>query len=77
MGKRRALSTRNYLLRSGIAPERMTIRSFGESQLKVPGSTDIVDYARDRRTEIIFKDIRGIDLEIIDQEQDLQIEGRR
>ncbi|MEO1432083.1 MAG: OmpA family protein [Cyanobacteria bacterium J06632_19] len=76
LGKRRALSTRNYLLRKGIAPERMTIRSFGETQLKVPGSTDIVDYARDRRTEIIFKDIRGIDLEIIDQEQDLQIEGR-
>ncbi len=77
LGQRRALSTRNYLLRKGIAPERMTIRSFGESQLKVPGSTDIVDYARDRRTEIIFKDIRGIDLEIIDQEQDLQIERRR
>ena len=76
LGKRRALSTRNYLLRKGIAPERMTIRSFGESQLKVPGSTDIVDYARNRRTEIIFKDIRGIELEIIDQEQDLQIEGR-
>ena len=77
LGKRRALSTRNYLLRKGIAPERMTIRSFGESQRKVPGGTDVVDYARDRRTEIIFKDVRGIDLEIIDQEQDLQIEGRR
>ena len=76
LGKRRALSTRNYLLRKGIAPERMTIRSFGESQRKVPGGTDVVDYARDRRTEIIFKDIRGIELEIIDQEQDLQIEGR-
>lgn len=77
LGKRRALSTRNYLLRKGIAPERMTIRSFGETQRKVPGGTDVVDYARDRRTEIIFKDIRGIELEIIDQEQDLQIEGRR
>ncbi len=76
LGKRRALSTRNYLLRKGIAPERMTIRSFGETQRKVPGGTDVVDYARDRRTEIIFKDIRGIELEIIDQEQDLQIEGR-
>lgn len=76
LGKRRALSTRNYLLRKGIAPERMTIRSFGESQLKVPGGDDIVDYARDRRTEIIFKDIRGIDLIVEDQEQDLQIEGR-
>ncbi|MBE9211112.1 OmpA family protein, partial [Plectonema cf. radiosum LEGE 06105] len=77
LGRRRALSTRNYLLRQGIAPERMTIRSFGESQRKVPGSTDIVDYARDRRTEIIFKDVRGIDLIIEDQEQDLQIERRR
>ncbi|MEO1183699.1 MAG: OmpA family protein [Cyanobacteria bacterium J06636_27] len=76
LGKRRALSTRNYLLRKGIPPERMTIRSFGETQRKVPGGTDVVDYARDRRTEIIFKDIRGIELEIIDQEQDLQIEGR-
>ncbi|MBF2014386.1 MAG: OmpA family protein [Rivularia sp. T60_A2020_040] len=77
LGRRRALSTRNYLLRQGIAPERMTIRSFGESQRKVPGSTDIVDFARDRRTEIIFKDVRGIDLIIEDQEQDLQIERRR
>jgi outer membrane protein OmpA-like peptidoglycan-associated protein len=76
LGNRRALSTRNYLLRKGIAPERMTIRSFGESQRKVPGGTDIVDYARDRRTEIIFKDVRGIDLIVEDQEQDLQIESR-
>ncbi len=76
LGNRRALSTRNYLLRKGIAPERMTIRSFGESQRKVPGGTDVVDYARDRRTEIIFKDVRGIDLIVEDQEQDLQIERR-
>lgn len=77
LGRRRALSTRNYLLRKGVAPERMTIRSFGESQLKVPGSADIVDYARDRRAEIIFKDVRGIDIIIEEQEGDLQIEQRR
>jgi outer membrane protein OmpA-like peptidoglycan-associated protein len=77
LGRRRALSTRNYLLRKGIPPERMTIRSQGESQLKVPGSTDIVDYARDRRAEIIFKDIRGVDIIIEEQEDDLQIEQRR
>jgi outer membrane protein OmpA-like peptidoglycan-associated protein len=77
LGRRRALSVRNYLLRKGIAPERMTIRSFGESQRKVPGGTDIVDYARDRRVEIIFRDVRGIDLIIEDQEDDLQIEKRR
>ncbi|MUG99902.1 OmpA family protein [Scytonema sp. UIC 10036] len=77
LGRRRALSVRNYLLRKGIAPERMTIRSFGESQRKVPGGTDVVDYARDRRVEIIFKDVRGVELIIEDQEQDLQIEQRR
>ncbi|MBW4633833.1 MAG: OmpA family protein [Iphinoe sp. HA4291-MV1] len=77
LGRRRALSVRNYLLRKGIPPERMTIRSFGESQLKVPGSTDIVDYARDRRVEIIFRDVRGVDLIIEEQEDDLQIERRR
>jgi outer membrane protein OmpA-like peptidoglycan-associated protein len=77
LGRRRALATRNYLLRKGVAPERMTIRSLGESQRKVPGSTDIVDYARDRRAEIIFKDIRGVDIIIEEQEDDLQIEQRR
>ncbi|KAF3890885.1 OmpA family protein [Tolypothrix bouteillei VB521301] len=77
LGRRRALSVRNYLLRKGIQPERMTIRSFGESRRKVPGGTGVVDYARDRRVEIIFTDVRGIDLIIEDQEQDLQIERRR
>jgi outer membrane protein OmpA-like peptidoglycan-associated protein len=77
LGRRRSLSVRNYLLRKGIAPERMTIRSFGESQRKVPGGTDVVDYARDRRVEIIFRDVRGIDLIIEEQEDDLQIERQR
>lgn len=79
LGRRRALATRNYLLRQGIAPERMTIRSQGESQ-PVSQGTGRVDYARDRRAEIIFKDIRGIDIIIEGQEEDLQIEpprGRR
>jgi outer membrane protein OmpA-like peptidoglycan-associated protein len=77
LGRRRALSTRNYFLRKGVKPERMTIRSFGESTLKVPNSTDIVDYARNRRAEIIFKDIRGVEIIIEEQEGDLQIEKRR
>jgi len=79
LGRRRALSTRNYLLRQGIAPERMTIRSQGESQ-RVSEGSGRVDYARDRRAEIIFRDVRGIDIIIEGQEQDLQIEpprGRR
>lgn len=74
LANRRALSVRNYLLRKGIAPERMTIRSFGETMLKVPGSTAIVDYARDRRVEFLFKDIRGLDIILEPQEGDLQLE---
>jgi outer membrane protein OmpA-like peptidoglycan-associated protein len=79
LGQRRALATRRYLLQQGIAPERMTIRSQGETQ-RVSQGSGRVDYARDRRAEIIFKDIRGIDIIIEGQEQDLQIEpprGRR
>ncbi|AFY35579.1 OmpA family protein [Calothrix sp. PCC 7507] len=76
LGRRRALATRNYLLRQGVAPERMTIRSLGESQ-RVSDGSDRIDYARDRRAEIIFKDIRGIEIIIEGQEQDLQIEPSR
>jgi len=71
LGQRRALSARNYLIRKGIAPERMTIRSQGEKQRVSQGSSR-VDYARDRRVEFIFRDARG--LELIVQEEDLQIE---
>jgi outer membrane protein OmpA-like peptidoglycan-associated protein len=72
LGRRRAQSARNYLLRKGVAPERMTIRSFGERRRRTQGSTRI-DYARDRRVEILFRDARNID--VIIQEDDLQIEG--
>ena len=71
LGKRRAQNTRNYLLKKGIDPSRMTIRSFGERKLLTDGTSKL-DYARDRRTEVIFKDIR--DIEVIVQEDDLQIE---
>ena len=72
LGQRRASNTRKYLLKKGIDPSRMTIRSFGERQLLSDGNNRKIDYARDRRTEVIFKDIR--DIEIIVQEDDLQIE---
>jgi outer membrane protein OmpA-like peptidoglycan-associated protein len=71
LGARRAISVRNYLLRKGIANERMTIRSFGERRLLSPGRSKL-DFARDRRVEIDYKDARNI--EIIVQEEDLQIE---
>jgi outer membrane protein OmpA-like peptidoglycan-associated protein len=76
LGSRRALAARNYLLRQGIAPERMTIRSFGERQRRTTG-TDILDYARDRRVEFIFQDVRGLEIIFEEQELDLQLEPRR
>lgn len=72
LGLRRARAARDYLLRQGIANERMTIRSLGERRLLTPGR-DRVDYARDRRVEFTFRDIREID--VVVQEEDLQIEG--
>ncbi len=71
LGKRRANSTRNYLIRHGIDPARMTIRSFGEQQRISDGDTRL-DFARDRRVELIYKDARNI--EVIVQEEDLQLE---
>jgi outer membrane protein OmpA-like peptidoglycan-associated protein len=71
LGARRARNTRNYLLKQGIAAERMTIRSEGKRQPATPGITKL-DFARDRRAEFIYKDAR--DIEIIVQEYDLQIE---
>jgi outer membrane protein OmpA-like peptidoglycan-associated protein len=76
LGRRRALSVRNYLLRKGVPAERMTIRSFGESQRRTSG-TDRIDYARDRRAEIQFIDVRGVEIIIESQEEDLQIEPPR
>jgi len=72
LGKRRAISTRNYLIRKGIDPARMTLRSFGEQQPISAGDTRL-DFARDRRVELIYKDARNI--EVIVQEEDLQLES--
>ncbi|MGB3291382.1 MAG: OmpA family protein [Phormidesmis sp.] len=73
LGRRRAENARQYLLRSGVAPERMTIRSFGETQLRVE-ETDRVNYARNRRVEFVFSDIREAEITFIDREEDLQVE---
>jgi outer membrane protein OmpA-like peptidoglycan-associated protein len=71
LGMNRSRSVRKYLLKKGIAPERMNIRSFGEGKLKEPGSEKI-DHARNRRVEIIYKNHTGIAIET--QEDDLQLE---
>lgn len=73
LGERRALAARNYLLQRGVAPERMRIRSFGEMR-RVSSGTGRIDYARDRRTEFIFTDTRGLDIIYENLETDLQLE---
>ncbi|MGF1672950.1 MAG: OmpA family protein [Rivularia sp. (in: cyanobacteria)] len=73
LAKRRATNARNYLIKKGIPSERMTIRSFGERKLRTE-ENDRIDYARNRRVEVIFFDVRGIDIEFENQEGDLQIE---
>ncbi len=73
LAKRRATNARNYLVKKGIASERMIIRSFGERKLRTE-ENNRVDYARNRRVEVLFFDVRGIDIEFENQEGDLQIE---
>ncbi|MBF2065840.1 MAG: OmpA family protein [Calothrix sp. C42_A2020_038] len=70
---RRARNARNYLIKKGIAPERMTIRSFGERQLKTPGINKL-EHAINRRVEALFFDVRGVEIILESQKDDLQIE---
>ncbi|MBF2062813.1 MAG: OmpA family protein [Calothrix sp. C42_A2020_038] len=58
---RRARNARNYLIKKGIAPERMTIRSFGEHKLKIPGQ-DQIEHAYNRRVEVVFFDLQGVEI---------------
>ena len=70
---RRAANTRDYLIRQGIDPARLTIRSWGETQLRV-AETNRQNYARNRRVEFVFQDVRGLEINFVDQEADLQVE---
>ncbi|MEM1290976.1 MAG: OmpA family protein [Cyanobacteria bacterium P01_H01_bin.162] len=73
LSERRALAARDYLVRQGIAPERMRIIPLGESQRRTTGSTRL-DYARDRRVEFEFSDTQGVEIIFESVETDLQIE---
>ena len=73
LSKRRAMSTRNYFLQQGVAPERMTIIPMGESRLKKSGNNSL-EHAYNRRVEIIFRDLRGLDIIFLEQDADLQTE---
>lgn len=73
LSERRALAARDYLLRRGVAPERMRIVPFGLTQRRSDGNTRL-DFARDRRVEFVFTDLRGLDIIFVNQEDDLQLE---
>ncbi len=73
LGLRRATAVRNYLLRKGISTNRMTIRS---QSFNNRATTDqgVNPYALDRRVEFEYRDVRGVELEVIDRFDDLQPE---
>ena len=73
LGMRRAVSVRKYLLKRGIEPQRMTIRSEGFSKRR-SNETGKQPYALDRRVEFEYRDLRGSELEVIDKLDDLQLE---
>ena len=71
LGMRRATNARTYLLKQGISASRMTLRSLGETK-RIANGNSKVDYARDRRVEIIYRDSDGFELTV--EESDLQLE---
>ena len=73
LGMRRATAIRNYLLKQGISPQRMTIRSFGDSKRR-SNESGVQPYALDRRVEFDYRDLRGSELEITNSLDDLQPE---
>ncbi|MGB3201432.1 MAG: OmpA family protein [Nodosilinea sp.] len=73
LSERRANAARNYLIAQGVPPERMRILPLGETQRRSEGS-GALPYARDRRVEFVFRDLRGLDIIFVDQEADLQLE---
>ncbi|MDX2255925.1 MAG: OmpA family protein [Pseudanabaenaceae cyanobacterium bins.39] len=75
LGLRRSRSVSQYLRRQGISPERIVIRSQGERQ-RLTNQTDVVNYARDRRVEFFLLNIQGIEIHLIDQQEDIQVESK-
>jgi outer membrane protein OmpA-like peptidoglycan-associated protein len=73
LGLRRATAVRNYLLKRGIAPNRMTIRSMSFNKRFSTGS-GVNPYALDRRVEFDYRDMRGGEIEAVDRFDDLQPE---
>jgi outer membrane protein OmpA-like peptidoglycan-associated protein len=73
LGLRRATAVRNYLLKRGVAPNRMTIRSMSFKK-RYSNDSGVQPYALDRRVEFDYQDMRGGEIEAIDSFDDLQPE---
>ena len=73
LGMRRATAVRNYLLRKGISTNRMTIRSKSFNN-RVTSDQGVNPYALDRRVEFEYRDVRGVEIEVIGRFDDLQPE---
>ncbi len=73
LGMRRVVAVRNYLLKQGIASQRLTTRSFGFNKRR-SNEQGNQPYALDRRVEFDYQDLRGGQLTIIDRVDDLQPE---
>jgi outer membrane protein OmpA-like peptidoglycan-associated protein len=73
LGLRRATAVRNYLLKRGIAPSRMTIRSMSFNK-RYSTESGVKPYALDRRVEFDYRDMRGGEIEAVDRFDDLQPE---
>jgi outer membrane protein OmpA-like peptidoglycan-associated protein len=73
LGMRRATAVRNYLLRKGISTNRMTIRSMSFNH-RATNDQGVNPYALDRRVEFEYRDVRGVELQVIDRFDDLQPE---
>lgn len=56
LSKRRAISAVQYIIKNGIAPERITAKGYGETALLVKNATTEEEHQRNRRTE--FKVLR-------------------
>jgi outer membrane protein OmpA-like peptidoglycan-associated protein len=73
LGLRRSMAVRNYLLKLGIAPNRMTIRSMSFRK-RFSSDNGVNPYALDRRVEFEYRDIRGGEIRAVDRFNDLQPE---
>jgi outer membrane protein OmpA-like peptidoglycan-associated protein len=73
LSKRRVVAVRNYLLKQGIAPQRLTIHSLGLKK-RFSNERGVQPYALDRRVEFDYQDLRGGQVKVIDRFDDLQLE---